>query len=285
MKYLVILSLLLVNTAYAATPFFADGGLTQNGIEWCEENYQLYQLTGDDFFEHHHHSIESRACANLYLDPLWMYNGTDRYEKLVEQSKVYTQLEIEESRKEAETGIIDTKPVSAQEIPQEIIQQKKELEDKLNEQSENYKLDEIQELENHTITDDVSSNNKGGCLIATAAFGSELAPQIQLLREIRDNKVMNTAMGASFITGFNQLYYSFSPTIADMERDNPAFKELVKIGITPMISSLSIMSAADSEQEIIGSGIGVILLNVGMYFVAPAMLFFSIKKAKTRLSF
>jgi len=278
LKYLAILSLLLVNTAYAATPFFADGGLTQNGIEWCEENYQLYQLTGDDFFEHHHHSIESRACANLYLDPLWTYNGTDRYEKLVEQSKVYTQLEIEESRKEAETGIIDTKPVSAQEIPQEIIQQKKELEDKLNEKSENYKLDEIQEFGNYTITDDVSSNSKGGCLIATATYGSELAPQVQFLREIRDNKVMSTGLGASFMTGFNQLYYSFSPTIADIERNNPVFKEIVKIGITPMISSLSIMSAAESEQEILGYGIGVILLNIGMYFVAPAMLIYKIKK-------
>lgn len=279
MKYLAILSLLLVNTAYAATPFFADGGLTKNGIEWCEENYQLYQLIGDDFFEHHNHSIESRTCANLYLDPLWTYNGTDRYEKLVEQSKVYTQLEIEESRKEAETGIIDTKPVSAQEIPQEITQQKKELEDKLNEQLENYKLDEIQEFGNYTITDDVSSNNnKGGCLIATATFGSELAPQVQFLREIRDNKVMSTTMGASFMTGFNQLYYSFSPTIADMERNNPVFKEIVKIGITPMISSLSIMSSAESEQEILGYGIGVILLNIGMYFVAPAMLFYKIKK-------
>ncbi|GKS67060.1 hypothetical protein YTPLAS73_06070 [Nitrosarchaeum sp.] len=125
----------------------------------------------------------------------------------------------------------------------------------------------------------------GGCLIATAAYGSEMASQVQLLREIRDNKVMSTESGVSFMTGFNQFYYSFSPTIADMERENPVFKEMVKIGITPMLSSLSIMSAADSEQEIIGYGIGVILMNIGMYFVAPAMLFFGIKKAKTRLSF
>lgn len=277
MKYLAILSLLLLfGTAYAATPFFANGGLTQNGIEWCEENYQLYQLTGNDFFEHHHHSIESRACANLYLDPLWTYNGSDRYERLVEQSKVYTQLEIEESKKEAEAGIIDTKPVSAQEIPQEISQQQKELEDKLNEKSENYTLDEIQEFVDYT--DDVNSNNKGGCLIATAAFGSEMAPQVQLLREIRDNKVMSTEAGAEFMTGFNQFYYSFSPTIADMERNNPAFKELVKLGITPMISSLSIMSLAESEQEIVGYGIGVVLLNLGMYFVAPAMIIYKIRK-------
>ncbi|MBI5859646.1 MAG: putative Ig domain-containing protein [Nitrosarchaeum sp.] len=121
----------------------------------------------------------------------------------------------------------------------------------------------------------------GGCLIATAAYGSEMAPQVQFLREIRDNKVMSTASGISFMAGFNQLYYSFSPTIADLERENPAFKEIVKIGITPMLSSLSIMSAADSEQEIVGYGIGVILMNVGMYFVAPVMLFYSIKKAKT----
>ena len=53
---------------------------------------------------------------------------------------------------------------------------------------------------------------------------------------------------------------------------------MVKIGITPMISSLSIMSAAESEQEVIRYGIGVILLNVGMYFVAPAMLIYKIKK-------
>ncbi|MDO8641882.1 MAG: CFI-box-CTERM domain-containing protein, partial [Nitrosarchaeum sp.] len=124
-----------------------------------------------------------------------------------------------------------------------------------------------------------------GCLIATATYGSEMAPQVQFLREIRDNKVMSTTSGVSFMTGFNQLYYSFSPTIADLERESPIFKEIVKIGITPMLSSLSIMSAADSEQEILGYGIGVILMNVGMYFVAPAMLFFSIKKAKTRLSF
>jgi hypothetical protein len=71
----------------------------------------------------------------------------------------------------------------------------------------------------------------GGCLIATAAYGSEMAPQVQLLREIRDNKVMSTESGASFMTGFNQFYYSFSPVIADYERENPLFKEAVKLGL------------------------------------------------------
>ena len=57
----------------------------------------------------------------------------------------------------------------------------------------------------------------GGCLIATAAFGSEIAPQVQFLRELRDNTVLQTESGTSFMTGFNQFYYSFSPAVADYE--------------------------------------------------------------------
>jgi len=55
----------------------------------------------------------------------------------------------------------------------------------------------------------------GGCLIATATFGSELAPQVQQLRELRDNTLLQTNSGSAFMESFNQFYYSFSPTIAD----------------------------------------------------------------------
>ena len=132
-----------------------------------------------------------------------------------------------------------------------------------------------------------SSQQGGGCLIATATYGSELAPQVQQLRELRDNSLLQTKSGTSFMSTFNQFYYLFSPTIADWERENPIFKESVKITLTPMISSLSILNYVDmdSEESVLGYGISLILLNVGMYFVAPAMLLFSIKKAKTRLSF
>ncbi len=118
----------------------------------------------------------------------------------------------------------------------------------------------------------------GGCLIATAAYGSEMAPQVQYLREIRDNKVMSTEAGASFMSGFNQFYYSFSPTIADYERENPMFKEAVKIGLTPMMSSLAILDHAESENEILAYGISLIILNIGMYVAAPAIIVFKTKK-------
>lgn len=124
----------------------------------------------------------------------------------------------------------------------------------------------------------------GGCLIATAAYGTELSAQVQLLREIRDGVLFNTNSGTAFMTGFNQFYYSFSPTVADLERQSPVFKELVKVTISPMLATLSILNYVDidSEQELLGYGIGVILLNIGMYFVAPALVIIKIRKHLSR---
>ncbi len=132
------------------------------------------------------------------------------------------------------------------------------------------------------ISQDKSAQTEenGGCLIATATYGSELAPQVQQLRELRDNQLLNTESGTAFMTTFNDVYYSFSPIIADYERENPVFKEMVKIAITPMITSLSILNYVDmnSESEVLGYGISLILLNLGMYLGVPAVVIVGIKK-------
>ena len=129
------------------------------------------------------------------------------------------------------------------------------------------------------ISTETSSEEKGGgCLIATATYGTELAPQVQLLREIRDNSLLQTESGSAFMSGFNEFYYSFSPTIADLERESPMFKEAVKLAITPMITSLSLMEKANSESEVLGIGISVIALNLGMYIGIPAIMIVGIKK-------
>ena len=118
----------------------------------------------------------------------------------------------------------------------------------------------------------------GGCLIATATFGSELAPQVQQLREIRDDKLLQTESGKSFMNSFNTIYYSFSPQIADYQRENPVFKELVKVGITPMMTTLSLMDNAQTESDVLFLGISLIILNVGMYVGLPAIVIMGIKR-------
>ena len=127
-------------------------------------------------------------------------------------------------------------------------------------------------------TETLDEEKGGGCLIATATYGSELAPQVQLLREIRDNSLLNTESGTVFMKTFNEFYYSFSPTIADYERENPVFKEAVKIAITQMITSLSLMENAESESEVLGLGLSVIALNLGMYIGIPAVVIIGIRK-------
>jgi hypothetical protein len=65
-----------------------------------------------------------------------------------------------------------------------------------------------------------------------------------------------------------------------MEREHPMFKEVVKLAITPMISSLSLMENANSESEVISLGLSVIMLNIGMYLGVPAVLIVGIRKHK-----
>lgn len=248
---------------YGATVFYANGAFTQNGIEWCEENKAIYEILGDKFFEHHKHSIESRVCANLFEDELWNYHGQDRVEKLIERSRYFSELEIAESKVEAGVGVVDPTPAD---VPDRMVN-----EPILIETEETQKQLEIQE----------ENQEGGGCLIATAAFGSELSTQVQMLREIRHNKVINTQVGAMFMSEFNQFYYSFSPTIADLERQSPMFKEFVKISIIPLLFSLSLLDNVNinSELEILGAGIGIISLNAGVYFVIPIIAGIKLKKS------
>lgn len=142
-------------------------------------------------------------------------------------------------------------------------------------------LEDLDEISPDTTQEQYIDENQseempqgGGCLIATATFGSELSPQVQSLRELRDHKILQTKIGAEFMNSFNDFYYSFSPFIADLERENSVFKEGVKIAITPMLFSLSILNNMDmnSESDVIGYGAGVIFLNIGMYFAVPTII-------------
>jgi len=138
----------------------------------------------------------------------------------------------------------------------------------------------IIEKNGQCVVDTSKSSKGGGCLIATATYGTELAPQVQQLRELRDNSLLQTESGKIFMESFNQFYYSFSPIVADYERENPLFKEMIKIAITPIISSLSILNYVDmdSENEVLGYGISLILLNGMMYVGIPVIVIMRVRK-------
>jgi len=130
------------------------------------------------------------------------------------------------------------------------------------------------ETASFAVTVGKTSQPKNGCLIATAAFGSELVPQVQFLREYRDNIIMSTSVGSSFINAFNAVYYTFSPAVADVERNNSILQEFIKAGITPLLGILQITkltSVGNSEISVLTSGMMASSL-IGATYLWPAGL-------------
>ena len=118
------------------------------------------------------------------------------------------------------------------------------------------------------------SNSTSRCLIATAAFGSELAPQVQQLRDFRDGLALKTMAGSSFMQIFNAWYYSFSPAVADYEREAPWLKGSVQVAIYPLLGILNLSTSVygllgfSSEAAIVGAGLTASSL-IGLVYFAP----------------
>jgi len=92
----------------------------------------------------------------------------------------------------------------------------------------------------HTFVKRETVSFRGGCLIATAAFGSPLAPQVQFLREFRDFRIRLTFAGTEFLTVFNRFYYSFSPQVSQVLTEHESQRGIVRMLIYPLIVSLEL---------------------------------------------
>lgn len=127
-----------------------------------------------------------------------------------------------------------------------------------------------------------------GCLIATAAFGSELTPQVQFLRNFRDHYVLSTASGSAFMNTFNSIYYSFSPQVADYERSQPWLQATIKAGLHPLFG---ILLTSERAYSVIAGDIGSILAGaiasslIGAVYLWPAGLVVCKKINNTLLIF
>jgi peptide/nickel transport system substrate-binding protein len=121
-----------------------------------------------------------------------------------------------------------------------------------------------------------------GCLIATAAYGSELSPQVQYLRNFREQYILSTAAGSAFMGTFNSIYYSFSPQVADYEREQPWLQSIVKAGLYPlfgilMISERAHFGAGGGEMGALASG-SVAGVLIGAVYLWPAAVSTRIQK-------
>ena len=127
-----------------------------------------------------------------------------------------------------------------------------------------------------------------GCLIATATFGSELAPEVQFLRDFRDYKILQTFAGTSFMVAFNTWYYSFSPGVAQYESIHPVVRSAAKFILYPLIWILKFGSAVfdlasfNQEGAVIVSGLSVSALLGAIYLAGPLAILRQRLPTKTR---
>jgi len=71
----------------------------------------------------------------------------------------------------------------------------------------------------------------GGCFIATAAFGSPLAGQVEILRKFRDRYLLTNSFGRKFVAW----YYRVGPVAASYIKDKPLVKAAVQVALYPLI--------------------------------------------------
>jgi hypothetical protein len=115
------------------------------------------------------------------------------------------------------------------------------------------------------------------CLIATATFGSELTPEVQFLRDFRDQQILHTFAGSNFMYLFNSWYYSFSPTIAQYESGNTVARSTLKAMLYPLIGILHLASFSYSALEfqpevgVLAAGI-LASYMIGLVYLALPML-------------
>lgn len=126
----------------------------------------------------------------------------------------------------------------------------------------------------------------GGCMIATAAYGSELAPRVQRLREARDSAVLATGPGAEFMRLASGAYYAFSPAVADAQRQEPALRDAVRAALTPMVHVLGVMGHArdGNALDVVVLGALAIAANAAIYVVAPAAALPLARRARAMFS-
>jgi hypothetical protein len=88
------------------------------------------------------------------------------------------------------------------------------------------------------------------CYIATAAYGTPMAKEIEILREFRDKYLMTNPVGKGLV----EFYYRVSPPIAEFITEHPTLKPIVRAGLVPAVavSTIAVNTTSAAEAAIIG---------------------------------
>jgi len=87
-----------------------------------------------------------------------------------------------------------------------------------------------------------------GCFIATAAYGTPMADEIQTLRDFTDEYLLTNPLGQALV----DIYYKLSPPIAEFITEHPFLKPIVRAGLVPaVVMSTVVVNTTPAEKAAI----------------------------------
>ncbi|MFO7997236.1 MAG: C45 family autoproteolytic acyltransferase/hydrolase [Dehalococcoidia bacterium] len=108
--------------------------------------------------------------------------------------------------------------------------------------------------DDYEITANFEADAPGLCFIATAAYGTPMAEEIQILRDFRDGYLLTNPLGQAFV----DFYYRVSPPIAEFITDHPSLKPIVRTGLLPAVAmSAAVLNTTPAQKAVM---IGLLLL-------------------------
>jgi len=115
-----------------------------------------------------------------------------------------------------------------------------------------------------------------GCIIATATYGSSMAPEVIFMRNVRDNMIGSTDIGKTLVTGWNAFYYSWSPPIAEMISKNHNLQPIFQSILMPLVATIHVTAFSYNTVALIdisiASMIGFLVaafLSTLFYLILP----------------
>ncbi|KPL23578.1 MAG: hypothetical protein AMJ75_05815 [Phycisphaerae bacterium SM1_79] len=106
-----------------------------------------------------------------------------------------------------------------------------------------------------TLEDGFTVELQEGCFIATAAYGTPAAADIEILREFRDEYLLTNAVGRAL----TDLYYKVSPPMAQFITEHPVLKPIVRAGLVPAVAMSAIAVNTTPVEKMVMVGLLVLV--------------------------
>jgi hypothetical protein len=103
---------------------------------------------------------------------------------------------------------------------------------------------------NYNVVANFAITSTNTCFIATAAYGSPMAKEIEILREFRDEYLLTNPQGQALV----DFYYKVSPPLAQFITEHPSLKPIVRVGLLPAvaISAVAVNTTPAVKTAIVG---------------------------------